>query len=160
MTRPATERENMKRSQWFYELFLYFYIKSLFCFQKYGDSIIFIFFYRPLQEVLETLKTLFQMDFLLPRTLVASLNLRELRQTLETELISVEVCCAALVYFVKTTDPKYFNGGKRVSILLIFRSLICRILSWSYLHPFKIFYYAATSFSLWVVLLLIVHRIS
>lgn len=65
--------------------------------------------------MLETLKTLFQVDFLLPRTIVASLNLRELLETLETELIPVEVCCAALVYFVKTTNRQTYLDEKKVS---------------------------------------------
>lgn len=55
-----------------------------------------------------TLKILFEVDFLLPRTFVASLNLRELLETLETEVIPIEVGCAALVYFVRTTKQKWF----------------------------------------------------
>lgn len=104
--------------------------------KKCWQSFTFIF-YRPLREVLTTLKALFQVDFLLPRTLVASLSLRELLETLETEVMPVEVSCAALVYFVKTTKEKWFRSDyEKVSRILFisnddmlhFSRALCKIL--------------------------------
>ncbi|XP_053396012.1 E3 ubiquitin-protein ligase rnf213-alpha-like [Mercenaria mercenaria] len=65
----------------------------------------------PLGDVLKTLQRFFEIDYLLPRTIVASLNLYEIFEAISTGLIPTEVCCAALIYYLKTTRPKHSYDG-------------------------------------------------
>ena len=57
--------------------------------------------------LLEKVEPLFEVDYLLPRTFMASLNLREIKEVIESGKMPVEVCCATLNYFLKKTPHRY-----------------------------------------------------
>ncbi|XP_053396011.1 E3 ubiquitin-protein ligase rnf213-alpha-like [Mercenaria mercenaria] len=65
----------------------------------------------PLLEVIQTLQPLFVVDFLLPRTIMACLNVSEVFDAISTGMIPVEICCATLVYFLKTKGSSGWFGG-------------------------------------------------
>ncbi|XP_053396017.1 E3 ubiquitin-protein ligase rnf213-alpha-like [Mercenaria mercenaria] len=65
----------------------------------------------PLLEVIQTLQPLFVVDFLLPRTIMACLNVSEVFDAISTGMIPVEICCATLVYFLKTKGSSGWLGG-------------------------------------------------
>ncbi|KAK3585578.1 hypothetical protein CHS0354_036765 [Potamilus streckersoni] len=60
----------------------------------------------PLEKVVTALHPLFELDFLLPRTIMAMLNLEEVEVAIKSGQIPLEVCAACLVCFVKSTRPK------------------------------------------------------
>ncbi|XP_052808680.1 E3 ubiquitin-protein ligase rnf213-alpha-like isoform X1 [Mya arenaria] len=62
----------------------------------------------PLDFMLQTLGPLFEMDYLLPRCIVASLAIHEIPSIIDNEEIPVEVCCATLLHWMKATNP-YFT---------------------------------------------------
>ncbi|XP_053396357.1 E3 ubiquitin-protein ligase rnf213-alpha-like [Mercenaria mercenaria] len=67
-----------------------------------------------LASILATMQPLFEMDFYLPRSIIACLKPVELREVIGEEILPVEVCCATLCCFIKRTKPSY-NQGNQVS---------------------------------------------
>ncbi|KAK3577617.1 hypothetical protein CHS0354_024958, partial [Potamilus streckersoni] len=61
----------------------------------------------PLEKVVTALHPLFELDFLLPRTIMAMLNLEEVVLAIKSGQIPLEVCAACLACFVKSTRPRY-----------------------------------------------------
>ncbi|KAL3881508.1 hypothetical protein ACJMK2_027940, partial [Sinanodonta woodiana] len=58
-----------------------------------------------LEEVVSLLYPQFEMDYLLPRTFMAMLNLDEIGDAIKTGKIPIEICAASLTYYVKITLP-------------------------------------------------------
>jgi hypothetical protein len=58
------------------------------------------------ENILKHLKALFEMDYLLPRTLIAAMDLEDLQGLIQTNTIPVEVCLANLVFQLRTYKPK------------------------------------------------------
>ncbi|KAL3881507.1 hypothetical protein ACJMK2_027939 [Sinanodonta woodiana] len=58
-----------------------------------------------LEEVVSLLHPHFEMDYLLPRTFMAMLNLDEIGDAIKTGKIPFEICAASLTYYVKITLP-------------------------------------------------------
>ncbi|KAK3585576.1 hypothetical protein CHS0354_036763 [Potamilus streckersoni] len=59
----------------------------------------------PFHEIVTVLHPLFELDYLLPRTIMAMLNLEDIEGIIKIKKIPNEVCAACLVYFVKITKP-------------------------------------------------------
>jgi hypothetical protein len=57
-----------------------------------------------LQMFSANVASLFRVDYLLPRTIIAAFNATELKDAIETKLYPAEVCCAAVYYFMKTHE--------------------------------------------------------
>ncbi|XP_052808702.1 E3 ubiquitin-protein ligase rnf213-alpha-like isoform X1 [Mya arenaria] len=58
-----------------------------------------------LEYMLQRLGPLFEMDFYLPRSIVASLTVEEIDFVINYEGIPVEVCCATLLHWMKASNP-------------------------------------------------------
>ncbi|XP_052807608.1 E3 ubiquitin-protein ligase rnf213-alpha-like isoform X3 [Mya arenaria] len=63
-----------------------------------------------LQYMLLTLGPLFEMDFYLPRSIVASLTVEEIFSVIDNKVIPAEVCCATLLHWMKATNPEHFSN--------------------------------------------------
>ncbi|KAL3881512.1 hypothetical protein ACJMK2_027944 [Sinanodonta woodiana] len=59
----------------------------------------------PFQEIVTVLHPLFELDYLLPRTIMAMLKLEDMEGIIKIRKIPREVCAACLVFYVKTTKP-------------------------------------------------------
>ncbi|XP_052808603.1 E3 ubiquitin-protein ligase rnf213-alpha-like isoform X2 [Mya arenaria] len=59
----------------------------------------------PLEDVLQILGPLYEMDYYIPRSIVASLTVDEIVFVIDHEAIPVEVCCATLLHWMKATNP-------------------------------------------------------
>ncbi|KAL3881511.1 hypothetical protein ACJMK2_027943, partial [Sinanodonta woodiana] len=59
-----------------------------------------------LEQIVGMLHPLFEMDYLLPRTFMAMLNLDELVEVIKTGKISFEICAATIFYYVKVLRPR------------------------------------------------------
>jgi hypothetical protein len=60
--------------------------------------------------MLKHLQPLFDADYLLPRSFIASVDLEDLQELIETKAIPVDACLAHLTYRLKTHKPhKYYH---------------------------------------------------
>lgn len=55
--------------------------------------------------MLTNLKDHFQIDYYLPRSIVACLTPGDLKAIVGNEIVPVEVCCATLQFWIKTKTP-------------------------------------------------------
>ncbi|KAL4233165.1 hypothetical protein ACF0H5_007850 [Mactra antiquata] len=62
----------------------------------------------PVLEMLRDLKPLFEIDYLLPRTFIASVDLKDLHILFEEATIPVDACLANLTYQVKQNRPQTY----------------------------------------------------
>ncbi|KAK3577640.1 hypothetical protein CHS0354_012884, partial [Potamilus streckersoni] len=62
------------------------------------------------QDVVKFLSPLFEVDYLLPRTLMAALRLPEVEDVIKLQIMPPEVCVAACIYFIRHTKPTYEYG--------------------------------------------------
>jgi len=70
------------------------------------------FYFRPIQDIADKLKPLFEMDLYLPRSFVACLKLIELQSVAACDWLPIEVVCAAMLHWVKTS--KYSTSEMKV----------------------------------------------
>ncbi|XP_052808614.1 E3 ubiquitin-protein ligase rnf213-alpha-like isoform X2 [Mya arenaria] len=63
----------------------------------------------PLKDIFHTLRPLFEVDYYLPRSIVASLTVEEVAFVIDHQVFPVEVCCAALLHWMKATYPDYYR---------------------------------------------------
>ncbi|XP_053390334.1 E3 ubiquitin-protein ligase RNF213-like [Mercenaria mercenaria] len=64
----------------------------------------------PINSVLQVVEPLFEMDYLLPRTFMTAVELKDLDAVIKSQKIPLEVCLANLTYFLRTTKPRpYFD---------------------------------------------------
>ncbi|XP_060597648.1 E3 ubiquitin-protein ligase rnf213-alpha-like, partial [Ruditapes philippinarum] len=66
------------------------------------------------EKMLSILSPLFEMDYLLPRSFLAAVDLSDLQKVLETREIPVEACLARLTYQLKVNKPEtnYYDSSK------------------------------------------------
>lgn len=85
--------------------------------------------YRPLGVMIQQLGPLFKMDYYLPRSITACLMLHELQEVFRETIFPVEVCCATLHYWIKTTQNKktYFwqNDNKSTDEVIFIPTTCC-----------------------------------
>ncbi|KAK3585581.1 hypothetical protein CHS0354_036768 [Potamilus streckersoni] len=62
---------------------------------------------EPIQKVITVLHPLFELDYLLPRTMLAVFNLEEVEEAIATGKMPLEVCAACLVYFMRKMRAEY-----------------------------------------------------
>ncbi|XP_053396351.1 E3 ubiquitin-protein ligase RNF213-like isoform X8 [Mercenaria mercenaria] len=60
----------------------------------------------PAEKMLKLLQPLFEMDYLLPRSFIAAVDLADLEKVLETRAIPVEACLAYMTYMLNVTKPE------------------------------------------------------
>lgn len=72
-------------------------------------------FDRPVNEVLTTLEPIFEMDMYLPRSIVACLNVVELVKILKVPSVPIEVACATVLHWIKSTKTN--SAEKKVCCL-------------------------------------------
>ena len=53
------------------------------------------------------LEPMFEVDYLLPRTFLAAIELRDLAFVIKSGKIPIEVCVGNLIYWIKKTQPKF-----------------------------------------------------
>lgn len=70
------------------------------------------YFSDVLQDMLGRLEPYFEMDYLLPRVLMASLNLEQLPVVAKTGYISTDIILASLCFYVKTEKDISKNSLK------------------------------------------------
>ncbi|KAL3881537.1 hypothetical protein ACJMK2_027969, partial [Sinanodonta woodiana] len=61
----------------------------------------------PFQDVVRFLSPLFELDYLLPRTLMAALTLPEIETLIKLQIIPPEICVAACIFYIRHTKPSY-----------------------------------------------------
>ena len=66
--------------------------------------------FRSLQAIVEKMEPLFRVDCLLPRSLIASLNLMEVQEVIELNSLPVYVCAANLNSFLKSVQQRYYQS--------------------------------------------------
>lgn len=72
-------------------------------------------YFSPLKDILKVLHPLFELDFYLPRTILACLKPFELREVIGDEIIPVEICCASIFFHIKNTSRGAGHGTKATS---------------------------------------------
>lgn len=94
-------------------------------------------YFRPIDETLTLLEPMFEIDYLLPRTFLTAVRLKELNSVIKTEKIPVEICLANLIYNIKITRPglyrDFYTGNfyfqnitsdERVSVVIYTHNLL------------------------------------
>jgi hypothetical protein len=69
------------------------------------------FYFRSREEVLQAISPYFAVDFLLPRTYVASLSFYHL-SNIDLELVLTDAVLGAICYFIKTCTSRQLDGEK------------------------------------------------
>ena len=64
-----------------------------------------IFLFSPVEKMLKHVQPLFEVDYLLPRSFIAAVDLEDLQKLIEKRAIPVEACIAHLTYRLKTVKP-------------------------------------------------------
>lgn len=67
------------------------------------------FYFRPREEVLQAISPYFAVDFLLPRTYVASLSFYHL-SNIDLELVPTDAVLGAICYFIKIYTSRHLSG--------------------------------------------------
>ncbi|KAL3881536.1 hypothetical protein ACJMK2_027968, partial [Sinanodonta woodiana] len=90
----------------------------------------------PLQEMIRILTPLFELDYFLPRTLMAALRLHEVEEVMRFKVMPPEVCIAACTNYIKYTRPMLRDG---VTAVRDEDKEMVRCLNelWKYLEIFK-----------------------
>ncbi|XP_053388233.1 E3 ubiquitin-protein ligase rnf213-alpha-like, partial [Mercenaria mercenaria] len=69
----------------------------------------------PIVDVIGILQPLFEMDFYLPRSIIASMRPYECREIIGQEIFPVEVCCATICFYIEDTYPKFCTSSRSFS---------------------------------------------
>ena len=70
------------------------------------------FYFRSREEVLQAISPYFAVDFLLPRTYVASLSFNHLSSKIDLEILPTDAVLGAICYFIKISTPRHSFGEK------------------------------------------------
>lgn len=70
------------------------------------------FYFRSREEVLQAISPYFAVDFLLPRTYVASLSFYHLSNKIDIELLPTDAVLGAVCYFIKISTTRHIFGEK------------------------------------------------
>jgi hypothetical protein len=66
-----------------------------------------MYHFRPIEKTLDVLEPMFEMDYLLPRSFVTAVRLRELDSVIALGKIPTEIILANLFFHIKDTRPSW-----------------------------------------------------